>query len=192
MSAGRRSGAMACPGAAVVLAVAIALDFADADAGAAAAAVIGASFAGVARLLRGIRRSQRLAAAAGNTTADRGGPAASRPGQRDPGASADGSSRRCDSCRAVAAAGGRAGHRIRERVGRRRRGVVEAEAAIDAASVRAGWDLLEIVHDRCQGGRCLERPGLSYALKKIASGEAPGLVVADVGHLCRSIVDSAR
>jgi hypothetical protein len=80
-------------------------------------AAMGASFAGVARLLRGIRRRRRLAAAAGNTTAARGAPPPSRPGQRDPGA-ARRWLRAAVATRAggVAAPGGRAGHRIRDRV----------------------------------------------------------------------------
>jgi DNA invertase Pin-like site-specific DNA recombinase len=67
----------------------------------------------------------------------------------------------------------------------------EADAAVheieDACEV-AGWELAEVVTDR-ESGRGLERPGLAYALKQIADGEARGLVVSDLRRLSRSIID---
>jgi DNA invertase Pin-like site-specific DNA recombinase len=70
-------------------------------------------------------------------------------------------------------------------------GSSEAErrsAAIEATCKRSNWNLLEIVGDR-ENGRVLERPGLGYALERIADGHACGLVVSDLQRLSRSIVD---
>jgi DNA invertase Pin-like site-specific DNA recombinase len=64
----------------------------------------------------------------------------------------------------------------------------EASAAIAATCERFGWKLLEIVRDR-ENGRTVERPGLGYALERIADGQARGLVVSDMQRLSRSIVD---
>jgi DNA invertase Pin-like site-specific DNA recombinase len=61
-------------------------------------------------------------------------------------------------------------------------------AAIKTTCQRSDWNLLEIVADR-DNGRTLERPGLGYALDRIAAGHASGLVVSDLQRLCRSIVD---
>jgi DNA invertase Pin-like site-specific DNA recombinase/peptidoglycan hydrolase-like protein with peptidoglycan-binding domain len=63
-----------------------------------------------------------------------------------------------------------------------------AEAAIEAACQRSGWELVEVVHDR-ENGKTLERPGLNYALEKIVRGEARGLVIGELQRLSRSIVD---
>jgi DNA invertase Pin-like site-specific DNA recombinase len=61
-------------------------------------------------------------------------------------------------------------------------------AAIQATCKRSNWNLLEIVGDR-ENRRTLERPGLGYALERIADGHAGGLVVGDLQSLSRSIVD---
>jgi len=61
-------------------------------------------------------------------------------------------------------------------------------AAIEAMCEASGWDLLEIVRDR-EAGVTLQRPALGYALKRIADGDAAGLVVRDLRRLSRSIVD---
>ena len=45
-----------------------------------------------------------------------------------------------------------------------------------------------MVSDR-ETGRSLERPGLSYALQRIAEGKARGLVIPDLRRLSRSIID---
>ncbi|MEN3279929.1 MAG: hypothetical protein V7607_1069 [Solirubrobacteraceae bacterium] len=60
------------------------------------------------------------------------------------------------------------------------------ERAIERACERAGWRLVAIVRDR-DGGRLLERPGLSHALERIADGQAGGLVVTDARLLSRSL-----
>lgn len=63
-----------------------------------------------------------------------------------------------------------------------------SSAAIEATCERFSWHLLEIVLDR-KGRRIRNRPGLSYALGRIADGHADGLVVSDLQRLSRSIVD---
>ena len=45
--------------------------------------------------------------------------------------------------------------------------------------------LFEIVQDH-QNGKTLDRPGLKYALERIAEGQARGLVVSDLQRLTRS------
>ena len=57
--------------------------------------------------------------------------------------------------------------------------------AIEATCQGADWSLFEIVCDR-ENGRTLDRPGLSYALERIAEGQARGLVVSDLQRLSRS------
>ena len=67
----------------------------------------------------------------------------------------------------------------------------EASASADAIRAvcgRAGWKLTEVVRDR-ESGRILERPGLRYALERIAGGKANALVVPELQRLSRSIVD---
>jgi DNA invertase Pin-like site-specific DNA recombinase len=59
---------------------------------------------------------------------------------------------------------------------------------ITAACERAGWRLTELVRDR-ESGRILDRPGLRYALERIASKEANTLVIGELERLSRSIVD---
>jgi DNA invertase Pin-like site-specific DNA recombinase len=60
------------------------------------------------------------------------------------------------------------------------------ERSIERACERAGWRLVAIVRDR-DGGRLLDRPGLSHALDRIAEGQAGGLVVTDARLLSRSL-----
>jgi peptidoglycan hydrolase-like protein with peptidoglycan-binding domain len=57
--------------------------------------------------------------------------------------------------------------------------------AIEATCEGSDWSLFEIVCDR-ENGRTLDRPGLSYALERIAEGQARGLVVSDLQRLSRS------
>jgi peptidoglycan hydrolase-like protein with peptidoglycan-binding domain/DNA invertase Pin-like site-specific DNA recombinase len=59
---------------------------------------------------------------------------------------------------------------------------------IEAACQRGGWALEEVVTDR-ENGHGLDKPGLTYALERIANGEARGLVVSDMRRLCHSIAD---
>jgi len=59
---------------------------------------------------------------------------------------------------------------------------------IEAACARQGWTLLETVRDR-ERGRILERPGLRYALERLARKRADVLIVGEMRRLSRSIVD---
>ncbi|MBD0282664.1 MAG: peptidoglycan-binding protein [Thermoleophilaceae bacterium] len=57
---------------------------------------------------------------------------------------------------------------------------------------RRGFALLELVRERIRqppSAEALERPGLRYALDRISSGEAGGLVVAELGRLSRSATE---
>jgi hypothetical protein len=60
------------------------------------------------------------------------------------------------------------------------------ERAIEQACERSGWELVAIVRDP-EGGRILDRPGLSHALELITDGQAEGLVVNDARLLSRSL-----
>jgi peptidoglycan hydrolase-like protein with peptidoglycan-binding domain/DNA invertase Pin-like site-specific DNA recombinase len=63
-----------------------------------------------------------------------------------------------------------------------------AAAAIEATCERSELTLYEIVQDH-QNGKTLDRPGLRYALERIAEGRARGLVVSDLQLLTRSPQD---
>lgn len=60
--------------------------------------------------------------------------------------------------------------------------------AITAVCARAGWELVEVVRDR-ENGRVLDRPGLRYALERIARNKANALVIGELQRVSRSIVD---
>jgi DNA invertase Pin-like site-specific DNA recombinase len=66
-----------------------------------------------------------------------------------------------------------------------------ATAAIESACRRMGYELLEVVCDRGNRARALDRPGLTYALEKIRAGEASGLMVNGLMSVSRSVVDAA-
>jgi DNA invertase Pin-like site-specific DNA recombinase len=61
----------------------------------------------------------------------------------------------------------------------------QASAAIEALCEKSARRLLEMVWDR-ENGKTLDRPGLTYALQRIAGGHARGLVVHDLQRLSRS------
>jgi DNA invertase Pin-like site-specific DNA recombinase len=69
-------------------------------------------------------------------------------------------------------------------------GIHPSERAIEQACRRAGWRLLDVLHD-LETRRTMRRPGLFAALERIADGEARGLVVSDARLLGASIVDLA-
>ena len=73
-------------------------------------------------------------------------------------------------------------------------GALEAQAAaIDRFCERRGWELLHVVRDVENGHpKGLERPGLLYALERIAEGEASCLVVSELERLSRSAADLGR
>jgi DNA invertase Pin-like site-specific DNA recombinase len=75
-----------------------------------------------------------------------------------------------------------------EEQGRSGLGLGAQRAAIaDAASAR-GWEV-EWVQDPGYSAKALHRPGLEYALERLRSGTAEGLVVAKVDRLSRSLGD---
>jgi Resolvase, N terminal domain len=60
----------------------------------------------------------------------------------------------------------------------------EQSEALAAECTRRGLVLVELVREpKSSNGTSLERPGLGYALARISSGEATGLVVADITQL---------
>jgi DNA invertase Pin-like site-specific DNA recombinase len=64
---------------------------------------------------------------------------------------------------------------------------------IELTCAREGLSLVEIVHERePRGGHVLKRPGLGYALARIAADEAEGLVVAELGRLTHSMQQLGR
>jgi DNA invertase Pin-like site-specific DNA recombinase/peptidoglycan hydrolase-like protein with peptidoglycan-binding domain len=73
-------------------------------------------------------------------------------------------------------------------------GVLEAQAdAIGRLCERRGWELLQLVRDVENGHpKGMERPGLLYALERIAAGEASCLVVCELERLSRSAADLGR
>lgn len=68
-------------------------------------------------------------------------------------------------------------------------GLTAQEVAVREECERRGWTLLDVVRDEGESGKSLDRPGLSYALGRIARGEAAGLVAAKLDRLSRSVVD---
>jgi DNA invertase Pin-like site-specific DNA recombinase/peptidoglycan hydrolase-like protein with peptidoglycan-binding domain len=69
---------------------------------------------------------------------------------------------------------------------------IQAEA-IHRLCERRGWQLLHVVRDVENGHpKGLERPGLLYALERIAEGEASCLVVSELERLSRSAADLGR
>jgi DNA invertase Pin-like site-specific DNA recombinase len=71
--------------------------------------------------------------------------------------------------------------------------VREQAAAIEALCERNGWRLLELVRDVEEPrGKGLDRPGLTYALERVARGEASCLVVSQLRRLSPSAADLGR
>jgi DNA invertase Pin-like site-specific DNA recombinase len=67
----------------------------------------------------------------------------------------------------------------------------QATTALQRACELSGWRLVGVVTDRESDRRSLDRPGMGYALDRIAAGEAHGLVVSELKRLVRSQVDLA-
>jgi DNA invertase Pin-like site-specific DNA recombinase len=67
----------------------------------------------------------------------------------------------------------------------------DAAATIQRACELSHWQLVEVVTERDSGRRSLDRPGLRYALDRIAAGDAGALVVSELMRLVRSQVDLA-
>lgn len=73
-------------------------------------------------------------------------------------------------------------------------GSLESQAeAINRFCERRGWELLHVVRDVENGHpKGLERPGLLYALERLAEGEASCIVVSELERLSRSAADLGR
>jgi hypothetical protein len=64
--------------------------------------------------------------------------------------------------------------------------------AIENYCLRRGWTLLKVVRDvETPTGKSLARPGLGYALDRIAEGQASCLMVSKLERLTRSVVELA-
>jgi DNA invertase Pin-like site-specific DNA recombinase len=74
-------------------------------------------------------------------------------------------------------------------IGDDERDVEHGVEAVDALCRSAQWTLIEMVHDRDDGTRTLQRPGLEHALRRIAAGDARALVIVNARRISRSIVD---
>jgi DNA invertase Pin-like site-specific DNA recombinase len=58
---------------------------------------------------------------------------------------------------------------------------------------RRGWELLQVVRDVENGhAKGMDRPGLLYALERIAEGEGSCLIVSELGRLSRNAADLGR
>jgi len=65
--------------------------------------------------------------------------------------------------------------------------------AIQSLCERRGWELLHVVRDVENGhAKGMDRPGLLYALERIAEGEASCLIVSELGRLSRNASDLGR
>jgi DNA invertase Pin-like site-specific DNA recombinase len=70
------------------------------------------------------------------------------------------------------------------------REITEQAATIMRECRRRGLNLLEVVRDRePANGKGLGRPGLAYALERIAAGQAQGLVVAELSRITWSAAE---
>lgn len=58
---------------------------------------------------------------------------------------------------------------------------------------RRGFELIEVVHEREPvNGKALSRPGLAYALGRIANGDASALIVSELGRLTHSAAELGK
>jgi peptidoglycan hydrolase-like protein with peptidoglycan-binding domain/DNA invertase Pin-like site-specific DNA recombinase len=69
----------------------------------------------------------------------------------------------------------------------------EQATAIDSVCEERGWRLVEVVHDVEEaGGATLKRPGLAYALGRMAKGDASCLVVSELSRLTHPAAELSR
>ena len=71
-------------------------------------------------------------------------------------------------------------------------GLKAQTAAIEAACVLRGWDLIEVREEVKSGARADNRPVLRDVLGALRSGEADAVVVAKLDRLSRSVVDAGH
>jgi DNA invertase Pin-like site-specific DNA recombinase len=69
----------------------------------------------------------------------------------------------------------------------------EQATEIDSLCEQRGWHLVEVVRDvQSAGGAALRRPGLAYAVGRVAKGEASCLVVSELSRLSNSAAELSR
>jgi peptidoglycan hydrolase-like protein with peptidoglycan-binding domain/DNA invertase Pin-like site-specific DNA recombinase len=69
----------------------------------------------------------------------------------------------------------------------------EQASEIDSLCEQRGWRLVEVVRDvEGAGGAALRRPGLAYALGRLANGEASCLVASELSRLSNSAAELSR
>jgi DNA invertase Pin-like site-specific DNA recombinase len=74
----------------------------------------------------------------------------------------------------------------------RREFELQAEAIVQECE-RRGLRLLDVVRERePPNGKALSRPGLAYALDRISTGEAGGLVVSELSRITRSAAELGK
>jgi DNA invertase Pin-like site-specific DNA recombinase len=80
---------------------------------------------------------------------------------------------------------------VRPDAGEGRRDDLKAQlAAIHNECRRRGLELVDVVREHePERAKGLKRPGLGYALRRIAHGDARGLVIADLWRVSRSVTD---
>jgi DNA invertase Pin-like site-specific DNA recombinase len=61
--------------------------------------------------------------------------------------------------------------------------------AINREANRRGWEILWV--EDAASGKDLERPGMTYALHLLATGQATGIVASRLDRLSRSVLDFA-
>jgi peptidoglycan hydrolase-like protein with peptidoglycan-binding domain/DNA invertase Pin-like site-specific DNA recombinase len=72
-------------------------------------------------------------------------------------------------------------------------GMREQAQSIDTLCRQRGWHLREVVRDvEAAGDGSLKRPGLTYAVDRLAKGEAAGIVVAELSRLSNSAAELSR
>jgi DNA invertase Pin-like site-specific DNA recombinase len=71
-------------------------------------------------------------------------------------------------------------------------GLADQRAVIDAAAQSRQWPDIAYVSDEGFSAKNLARPGISEALRQLASGEAGVLVVSKLDRLSRSLLDFAQ
>jgi DNA invertase Pin-like site-specific DNA recombinase len=72
-------------------------------------------------------------------------------------------------------------------------GMREQAQSIDALCRQRGWHLVELVRDvEAAGGGSLKRPGLTYAVDRVAKGEASCIVVSELNRLSNSAAELSR
>jgi peptidoglycan hydrolase-like protein with peptidoglycan-binding domain/DNA invertase Pin-like site-specific DNA recombinase len=72
-------------------------------------------------------------------------------------------------------------------------GMRDQAQSIDTLCRQRGWHLVELVRDvETAGGGSLKRPGLTYAVDRVAKGEASCIVVSELSRLSNSVAELSR